>query len=217
MPDLHILEDVPSTQKLNLIICLGCQLNRHNEPTWMLQARVDQAAIIFQHHPESLLLLTGGKSYLQSEVITSEAEAMRKYLLSKYQVDRTRLLLETESTSTIEQLCMIKHELIEPEGYHAMALVSDEFHIRRAAFMFKQIMGPEYNVYPIGAMVNLSGKYLESLRQLEDSYYQLTIDTYGSFTPGDHQAILEADRKNRNAMRQHVAKGGDALKPVKLP
>jgi hypothetical protein len=190
--------EIPAPKtRLDLIICLGSPLNKDQELTWQCQARVEEAALLFQQHQESKLLLTGGNSHNPPQTLTSESEAMRKYLIAKYQVDRTRLLLETESTSIVEQLCVIKHELIAPEGLKNICLVSDELHIRRAAMIFDLIFGDGCALFTQGAVMNLSGPYLEALSRLEQQSCEHDRQTYINVERGDDQLVLQLDRQAR--------------------
>lgn len=117
-------------------IVLGAGLHGQ-QPTGMLQNRLDSAIQYWQQHPGVTLVLSGGQG--PHETIP-EAEAMAQYLVAAG-IPRENLLLEDKSASTSENflfsadiLLRHGHTLDEP-----VAFITDGFHCYRAGGYAKRV------------------------------------------------------------------------------
>lgn len=116
------------------VIVLGCQV-RGTTPSLMLSYRIQAAADYLNENPESTAILSGGQGAGES---ISEAACMYRGLVSRG-VDPARLLLEEQSTNTIENLRFSK-VLMEREGLRGpVVIVSNDFHIFRALHMAEDV------------------------------------------------------------------------------
>ncbi len=113
----------PSTAP-SMIVSLGSGL-MNSQPTPTLAARLDQVLRLSQQHPSAQVMTTGGTSRGQT---LSEAQAMADYLTRKGLAPQ-RLLLETRSTSTHENLLFVR-QLLPPNT--AILITSSDFHLPRA-------------------------------------------------------------------------------------
>lgn len=112
---------------VDCVIVLGCQV-RGEIPTEMLCDRLDAALELLEENPEAFCVVSGGQGR-QEDI--SEAEAMRRYL-SANGIEDERIIPETRSTSTEENL-RFSAELIEERGISGnMVVVTNEFHQYRA-------------------------------------------------------------------------------------
>lgn len=117
------------------LIVLGAMVDGEI-PSRTLQYRLDTALVYLQAHPETRAVLSGGKGPGES---ISEAEAMRRYLVAGG-IDEKRLLLEEQSTSTVENL-RNSFSLLGPEGSQSVAVVSSAFHLLRAELIAWRLGG----------------------------------------------------------------------------
>ena len=113
------------------LIVLGCQV-QGTVPSRMLRQRIDAAADYLQAHPDTIAIVSGGQG--PGEGI-SEAACMFRELTARG-IDPSRILLEDNSTSTMENLCF-SLELMAPGA--TAAIVSNEFHLYRAGQMASQL------------------------------------------------------------------------------
>lgn len=128
------------------LIVLGCKVNG-TTPSLMLRQRLDAAVSYLNAHPDAAVIVTGGQG--SGENIT-EAACMYDYLTAAG-IDRERILLEDQSTSTMENL-RFSMELMEPDA--SVSIVSNEFHLYRAGQMAARLglspaLIPASTEYPI--------------------------------------------------------------------
>ena len=109
------------------LIILGCQV-RGEAPSLMLTKRLEAALPWLLDNEDALCILSGGQG--PGENIT-EAECMRRWLVAKG-IDKGRLLLEEQSTSTRENI-RFSVEIIEENALSAnIVIATDGFHQHRA-------------------------------------------------------------------------------------
>ena len=111
------------------VIVLGAGVNG-TKPSASLHERLTAVKAYLEKYPRAVAVLSGGQG--ENEDIT-EAQCMYDWLTNAG-VDKTRLLMETKSTSTKENL-QFSLALIEEtygEKPATVAVVSNEFHLLRA-------------------------------------------------------------------------------------
>jgi len=123
------------------IIVLGCWINNGIVPP-LLARRIDTAIKFYTEQKEVCgppkLLLSGGKG---KDELCSEAEAMKTYALNKG-IPEEDLLLETKSTSTLENMKFSKEIMDEINGGQAYRCIyaTNNYHLLRAG-IFAQKAG----------------------------------------------------------------------------
>lgn len=124
------------------VIVLGSKVNG-TEPSADLQARIDAAYAFLAQNPGCKAIASGGKGAGES---ISEAEAIRRGLVS-LGIDESRVLLEDQSTSTLENIAF-SQKIIRDQGLPAaLAIVTDEYHQFRAGRV-AQGYGSEFYAVP---------------------------------------------------------------------
>ncbi|MBP1534991.1 MAG: YdcF family protein [Ruminococcus sp.] len=111
-----------------VLIVLGCQVIG-DEPSEMLQSRLDAAYDAMEKYPDAICIVTGGKG--NGEGIT-EAECMIRYLTKKG-ADSSRIIAEDKATSTEENL----KYFLQLTDKRDIAIVTDGFHQYRGALAAK--------------------------------------------------------------------------------
>ena len=106
-------------------IILGAKVSGET-PSLSLQYRIDSALEYAMRYPHVKLILSGGQG--PGEDIT-EAEAMRRFLL-KNGIEEKQLLLESESTSTYENI-RFSVRLI-PDSVDRVTIITSDYHLARA-------------------------------------------------------------------------------------
>lgn len=106
-------------------IILGAKVNG-TVPSRSLQYRLDAAVQYANEYPNVQFILSGGQG--PDEQIP-EAEAMKNYLVEKG-VEENRLLLETASTSTYENILFSKQLL--PSSVDHVTIITSDYHLARA-------------------------------------------------------------------------------------
>lgn len=111
-------------KNLDYVIVLGAQV-RGDVPSRALRKRIQKAEDYLKENPETVAVLSGGKGNGEN---ISEAQAMYE-CLRKAGIEEERLLLEDQSTSTVENL-EFSAKLIGKEK--KTGIISQNFHIYRA-------------------------------------------------------------------------------------
>ena len=116
---------------LPYVIVLGAQM-KENGPSVALEKRLQKAYRYLSENPETLCVLSGGQG---SNEPVSEAQGMYEYLVKKG-VDSKRLILEDQSTNTVENL-QFSRKLI-PEEIQKVGIVTSNFHVYRSLQLAKK-------------------------------------------------------------------------------
>lgn len=110
---------------LDCIIVLGAQVRERGVPCQALRHRLDTAARYLAAHPACQAIVSGGQGPNEP---CPEARAMANYLV-KHGIERSRIMQEDRSTSTVENI-RFSRPLIA--GVEAAGLVTNDFHLPRA-------------------------------------------------------------------------------------
>lgn len=111
--------------KFDKVIVLGSAVWKLNKPSPLLEGRLLKAYSLYKRKMANKIVLTGGNA--PGEL--TEAEVGKSYLVS-IGVDSSMIEIETETTSTIEQIHYVKKYHISPNV--KVCVISDGFHLPRA-------------------------------------------------------------------------------------
>ena len=118
--------EVP-VEDVRAVLVLGCQV-KGEEPSLMLQGRLNAALDILNSHSGAVCIVSGGKG---SGEDISEAEAMRRYLEEKG-ISADRIFVEEDSYSTRENIKKSSGLLKEKGISEGIVITTNEFHQYRA-------------------------------------------------------------------------------------
>lgn len=112
-----------------VLIVLG-GLIRNGVPVPTVANRLTVAAELWRESPERVIVLTGGAT---PDGLTTEAEAMSRWIQEREGVPEASILLETEAINT-EQNISRSVKLLQDEGLsdRQMCIVSNDYHLYRA-------------------------------------------------------------------------------------
>lgn len=119
-------------KKSDCIIVLGCQVYG-TTPSPFLTWRTEQAFKLYREGYGKYIIVSGGKGPGEN---ISEAEAMKRYLVSKG-VDTSKILIEDKSGSTMANLINSK-TIMDEKGLNTAVIVSNKYHLKRASLIAKQ-------------------------------------------------------------------------------
>lgn len=128
--------DTNTTDTRAAIVVLGQSLNPDGSPPSTLLSRVRTAAEEWRADPSALMVLSGGDP---ARTGISEAEIMLGLLREHIDVNMSRCVLEAKSNTTVGNavLCL---PTLEKEGVRRVRLVSSEFHLPRARYLFEAVL-----------------------------------------------------------------------------
>jgi vancomycin permeability regulator SanA len=202
--------------KFDAIMCLGTGVNKYGEPSWFLESRINKAVEVFEKHPESKLILSGGKYHLLKEHRPDEADVMLVYIQSHYKIDTSNIILEKNSSTTADQMFELKMTFASANNWKNIAIVSDELHIKRASLIAKYMFGDGYNLYFIASEINIGGQYREVLERYENQKFEYLKNLYKNYIPGDHERIMKGLAEYKKEMKAKLQKGHDPFDFIKL-
>lgn len=116
--------------EIRYLLILGCTV-RGDQPTQLLQTRIDRAAQYLKLHPQTIAVASGG--CFRAGQQTSEAAVIQKGLCAKG-IAPERILIEDQARSTAENFTLCKHLLESREGWdetETIAFVTNDFHVAR--------------------------------------------------------------------------------------
>jgi len=111
--------------KNDYAIILGAKVNGEI-PSLSLRYRLDAALEYANQYSHVLLVLSGGQGVAE---YISEGEAMKKYLM-KNGIDEDRLLVESASTSTYENVLNSKE--LMPPSVESVSIITSDYHLERS-------------------------------------------------------------------------------------
>ena len=123
---------IPNYNK-DYIIILGCMIKKDGSLTPLLKARVDRAIEFAKLQKEKtgkdiIFIPSGGKG--DDEVMT-EAEAMKNYLIEQG-ISHNSIVLESESTSTLENLKNSYNIIIKCNDEAQISFATTNYHVFRS-------------------------------------------------------------------------------------
>lgn len=129
-----LFRSLGSKGQFTYMIVLGCAVEG-TEPSPMLQDRIEAAAKYMEKNPDVIAIVTGGKA---DEANISEAQCMYNGL-TELGIDSSRILMEDQATSTLENFRFSVKLLEEELGRvpRNVGVLSSEFHLLRAGMLAK--------------------------------------------------------------------------------
>jgi uncharacterized SAM-binding protein YcdF (DUF218 family) len=120
--------------KSDAIIVLGAAVVGEDQPSPVLQERLNSALTLYRQHYAPVFILTGGQG--EGEPI-AEAEASQRYLESKG-VPPAAMYLDNQSKNTWENLFNAK-QIMQKQGMHTAIIVTDYYHQERAQLYAREL------------------------------------------------------------------------------
>ena len=110
----------------NLAFVLGAAVWSDDQPSPTLSSRVDRALELLKDSYVDKIFFTGSNA--PGEL--AEATVAYNYAISK-QVDKKKLLMETSSGSTNQQILFLKENLVNDDEINHIIIISDSYHLPR--------------------------------------------------------------------------------------
>lgn len=116
------------------ILVLGAKINRDKALNPCLVARVEHAVELYKAHYAPKLVVSGG---VDKEDNVNEAQEMKRIAMS-LGVPEHDILLESESTSTYENMLLSK-KILDEAHMNSIIVVTEPFHLPRALLAAKKV------------------------------------------------------------------------------
>ncbi len=141
--------------KYDTIVILGGGISKDGELSEMSKQRVKKGLELFQKGIAQNIIVSGKHGFILEKTKTTEARAMSEYL-KKYNIPEENIFLEEESLDTLGNAYFTKIKILEPKNWKNIFVVTSDFHVPRASYIFKKVLGKEYNIDFLGVQSNLS-------------------------------------------------------------
>ena len=133
----------------NAIITLGLQLDRFGNPTPELEQRVDKAVRLFKGNLAPILIMSGAYCFSAKDRPAKTEAAVMAEIAMQRDVPPEAILVESQAVDTISNALQVKEIIKNGFGHwRDLALVTSGSHMPRALFIFKHVMGPDYDITP---------------------------------------------------------------------
>ncbi len=110
----------------------GAAVWGRGKPSPILEGRIRKALDLYRKNRIKKIILTGG--HAPGEI--SESEAAYKYL-SNLEVPKEVMILETQSTTTTDQIKFLRNNFYEQQKIQPILMISDGFHLSRVTQISK--------------------------------------------------------------------------------
>ncbi len=137
------LQILPSGKEFDYLIILGCGLRKDGTPTPLLAGRIEKAISLYDKQKNKPIIIpSGGQG---KDEIISESLSIKNYLVA-HGVEENHILMEDQSTTTMENLRNSKKLIVQRTGSSAgkqrkekICLITSDFHVYRALSYAKKL------------------------------------------------------------------------------
>lgn len=166
------------------IVVLGGGVHPDGSLPPVARARVERAVELFECGVAPRLILSGRCGLGSPEPAVTEAAAMAAHAAG-FGVPPAALLLEDHAKDTLGNAYFTRARFLEPNDWTSIRVVTSDFHLSRAAWVFRKILGPGYDVSFVSAPSGFSPRELID-RALEECKITIFLNEW-------LQALSDAD------------------------
>ena len=142
------------------VVVLGGKVTPEGNVSQIVKYRVDKAVDLYKKGIAPRLVFSGKISFSKNSVlIKTEAMAMKEYAVSLGIPDKA-ILLEENSQDTIGNAYFTKINILEPNNWNNITVVTSDYHLSRSKYVFEKILGSNYQIDFVSAPSNLSASEL---------------------------------------------------------
>ncbi len=110
------------------------------------RARVDRALELYEHGVAPRIIFAGRSALMGDDnPPVTEAHAMAAYAAARG-LPPEATFLEDESRDTIGNAFFTWRRWLRPNDWRSIRVVTTDYHIPRAAWIFRKVLGPSYDV-----------------------------------------------------------------------
>ena len=197
-----------------VIVVLGGGINLQGNIPPYVYSRLDEA-IKISKNLNCKILVSGEYSFLYDKVKPpfTEAFKMQEYLLEKG-IPGDQILREERSKDTVGNAYYSKKYVFVPKKEKEAVIITSDFQIERAKYIFHKIFGPEYKFKIIGIKSELPAREKEAVWQRQKELLLKTQALLSKMKDGDHNFLKDRiyklkfyKEKRPDWVKNFVAKG----------
>lgn len=177
------------TTSTDALVVLGRGVRRDGSLGLIARGRVDRAIELFAMGVASRLIFCGHSGLLSdTPLVTTEAEAMATYARGRG-LPGAAVFIEDESRDTIGNAWFLRRRWLDPNAWRSIRVVTSDFHIPRAAWLFRKVLGRDYDVAFSAASSESFGSTVALRARDESDIAAFLAEWLGHIADGDNEAI----------------------------
>ena len=132
--------------RADAIVVLGRSVGADGSLGLIARARVDRALQLFDMGVAPRIIFTG-RCGLMSDATPAitEAAAMARYATATG-LPAAAILLEERAQDTIGNAYFVRTQWLDPNGWTSIRVVTSDFHVPRAAWVFGKVLGSAFDI-----------------------------------------------------------------------
>jgi uncharacterized SAM-binding protein YcdF (DUF218 family) len=171
--------------RADAIVVLGRGVDPDGALPDLAKQRVARAAELFAWGVAPRLIFSGRCSLMtETEPPRTEAAAMAEYAIG-LGISKRAVILEEESRDTIGNAYFVLRRFLEPNDWMSIRVVTSDFHIQRAAWVFQKVLGLGYDVAFSPSPSELDHATIASRAREESDISTFLMDWLGPIADGD--------------------------------
>jgi len=174
------------------IVVLGGGINKKGNLFPDSQKRVEEASRVYKENPRKVLLCGKYSFFYEGKdtPLKTEAEAMRDYIL-KLGVKEEDVFLEKKSQDTVFNAYYAKTEYFIPHNESEALIVTSDFSLERAEYIFSKVFGENYDLHFLGVPSSFPCKIKGEIMEKQKKLTREAVELFQEIEEGDHEAVRE--------------------------
>jgi uncharacterized SAM-binding protein YcdF (DUF218 family) len=178
-----------ASSRADAIVVLGRGVDPDGALPLLAQHRVVRAAELYAWGVAPRLIFTGRCSLMtETEPPRTEAAAMAEHAIAMG-IPRRAVILEEESRDTIGNAYFVLRRFLEPNDWMSIRVVTSDFHIQRAAWVFQKVLGLGYDVAYSPSPSELDHATIAARAREESDISTFLMEWLGPIPDGDPVAL----------------------------
>lgn len=173
--------------KYNTSLTLSHHINSDGSLSQQTEDRVEKSIALYFEGLAETLTMSGG--YVNKEAPFTHAEAMKKYALQR-NIPKGYIHLEPTSLDTVGQAIFSKRDVIVPNKWGDLIVISHDYHLERARTIFSFIYGKDFNIDFKGIFSGLHNN--SEIHKAERKSLEAFMKTFEGVIPGGDDDIFNA-------------------------
>ncbi len=170
------------------IVVLGGGIGADGALPQVATRRVERGVQLFHAGIAPRLILSGRCGLTDPDPVVTEAAAMATYA-REHGVPDEALLLEELARDTLGNAYFTREMYLAPNGWTTIRVVTSDFHLSRAAWAFRKILGPAYDFAFVSSASDLTPREM-IVRALEECKLAIFMNEWlQALQEGDDNAI----------------------------
>jgi uncharacterized SAM-binding protein YcdF (DUF218 family) len=178
-----------ASSRADAIVVLGRGVDPDGALPLLAQHRVARAAELYAWGVAPRLIFSGRCSLMtETEPPRTEAAAMAEHAIA-LGIPRRAVIVEEESRDTIGNAYFVLRRFLEPNDWMSIRVVTSDFHIQRAAWVFQKVLGLGYDVAYSPSPSELDHATIAARAREESDISTFLMDWLGPIPDGDPVAL----------------------------